>query len=99
MQVAGQEKLSNYATSSTKSGQKAKWLLQQLRVASQLLYCQKAPPFSKTKCPLSLTDEPTCSVSEHDSIATLISMTHIMVVDEVTMMDRCALEAADHTFQ
>ena len=54
---------------------------------------------SRTKCPLILTDESTCSVSEHDSTATLIRMTHLMVVDEVTMMDRCALEAADHIFQ
>ena len=37
--------------------------------------------------------------SEHDSIATLIRMTNLKVVDEVTMMDRCALEAADRTFQ
>ena len=54
---------------------------------------------SRTKCPLILSDESTCSVSEHDSTATLIRMTHLMVVDEVTMIDRRALEAADHTFQ
>ena len=54
---------------------------------------------SRTKCPLILTDESTCSMSEHDSTATLIRMTHLMVVDEVSMMDRRALEAADRTFQ
>uniref|UniRef100_A0A671VV85 ATP-dependent DNA helicase n=1 Tax=Sparus aurata TaxID=8175 RepID=A0A671VV85_SPAAU len=54
---------------------------------------------SRTKCPLILTDESTCSVSEHDSTATIIRMTHLMVVDEVMMMDRRALEAADRTFQ
>uniref|UniRef100_A0A671V0R7 ATP-dependent DNA helicase n=1 Tax=Sparus aurata TaxID=8175 RepID=A0A671V0R7_SPAAU len=54
---------------------------------------------SRTKCPLILTDESTCSVSEHDSTATLIRMTYLMVVDEVTIMDRRALEAADRTFQ
>ena len=54
---------------------------------------------SRTKCPLILTDESTCSVSELDSTATLIRMTHLMVMDEVTMMDRCALEAADRIFQ
>ncbi|XP_028301369.1 uncharacterized protein LOC114462606 [Gouania willdenowi] len=54
---------------------------------------------SKTKCPLILTDESTCAISEHDSTATLIRMAHLMVVDEVAMLDRRALEAADRTFQ
>ncbi|KAJ8348928.1 hypothetical protein SKAU_G00275170 [Synaphobranchus kaupii] len=53
---------------------------------------------SRTKCPLILTDESTCNVSEDDSTAALIRMTHVMVVDEVSMMDRRALEA-DCTFQ
>ena len=51
----GTEKRSYYATSSTKSVQKAKWLLQQLRVASQLLYCQKAPPFTAEQNVLSFS--------------------------------------------
>ena len=55
LKVVGQEKLSYYATSSTKSVQKAKWLLQQLRVALQLLYCQKAPPFTAEKNVLSFS--------------------------------------------
>lgn len=54
---------------------------------------------SRTKCPLILTEESTCGVSKHDSTATLIRMTHLMFVDEVSMIDRRALEAADRTFQ
>ncbi len=54
---------------------------------------------SRTKCPLILTDESTCNISENDTTAALIRMTDIMVVDEVSMMDRRALEAADRTFQ
>ena len=54
---------------------------------------------SRTKCPLSLTNESTCSVSKHDSTATITGITNLMVVDEVTMIDCCALEAADCTFQ
>ena len=38
-------------------------------------------------------------MSEDDSTAAVITMTHVMVVDEVSMMDRRALEAADRTFQ
>ena len=67
-------------------------------IASTLL--PKGTTFhSRTKCPLILTDESTCSVSEHDSTATLIRMTHLMVVDEVAMMDCHELEAAVRTFQ
>uniref|UniRef100_A0A8C4NE54 ATP-dependent DNA helicase n=1 Tax=Eptatretus burgeri TaxID=7764 RepID=A0A8C4NE54_EPTBU len=54
---------------------------------------------SRTKCPLILTDESTCNISVHDTTAALIRMTNIMVVDEVSMMDGRALEAADRTFQ
>uniref|UniRef100_A0A8C5E9X1 ATP-dependent DNA helicase n=1 Tax=Gouania willdenowi TaxID=441366 RepID=A0A8C5E9X1_GOUWI len=54
---------------------------------------------SRTKCPLILTDKSACAVSEHDNTATLIRMAHLMVVDEVTIMDRHALEAADRTFR
>ena len=54
---------------------------------------------SRTKCPIVLTDESTCNVNEDDNTAALIKLTHIMVVDEVSMMDRRALEAADRTFQ
>ena len=54
---------------------------------------------SRTKCPLKLTQESTCNISEQDSTAALIRMTDLMVVDEVSMMDRRALEAADRTFR
>ena len=54
---------------------------------------------SRTKCPLKLTEESTCNISEQDSTAALIRMTDLMVVDEVSMMDRRALEAADRTFR
>ena len=55
VQVVGQEKRSYYDTSSKKSVQKAKWLLQQLQVASQLHYCQKAPPFTAVQNVLSFS--------------------------------------------
>uniref|UniRef100_A0A8C5G907 ATP-dependent DNA helicase n=1 Tax=Gouania willdenowi TaxID=441366 RepID=A0A8C5G907_GOUWI len=67
-------------------------------IAATLL--QKGTTFhSRTKCSLILTDESTCAVSEHDNTATLIRMVHLLVVDEVTMMDRRALDAADRTFR
>ena len=54
---------------------------------------------SRTKCPLTLTEDSTCNINDCDSTATLIRMTHLMVIDEVSMMDRRALEAADRTFR
>ena len=54
---------------------------------------------SRTTCPTILTDESTCNVNEDDNTAALIKLTHVMVVDEVSMMDRRALETADRTFQ
>ena len=54
---------------------------------------------SRTKCPLILTDESICNISENEDTASLIRITEAMIVDEVSMMDRRALEAADRTFK
>ena len=54
---------------------------------------------SRTKCPLILFDDSVCCICEKDENAELIRMTDAMIVDEVSMMDRRALEAADRTFR
>ena len=54
---------------------------------------------SRTRCPIILTDKSTCNMNEDDNTAALIKLTHVMVVDEVSMMDRRALETAGRTFQ
>ena len=54
---------------------------------------------SRTRCPIILNDKSTCNVNEDDNTAALIKLTHVMVVDEVSMMDRRALETAGRTFQ
>ena len=54
---------------------------------------------SRTKCPIMLTEESMCAISENDSTAQLIRMCSLLVIDEVSMMDRRAVEAADRTFQ
>ena len=54
---------------------------------------------SRTKCPIQLTEESTCAIRENDSTAELIRMASLLVIDEVSMIDRRAVEAADRTFQ
>ena len=54
---------------------------------------------SRTKCPIVLHEDSTLNISEKSATADLIRAAHLMVIDEVTMMDRYALEAADRSFR
>ena len=54
---------------------------------------------SRTKCPIVLNEDSTLNISEKSATADLIRAADLMVVDEVTMMDRYALEAADRSFR
>ncbi|KAL7399033.1 hypothetical protein ABVT39_018905 [Epinephelus coioides] len=54
---------------------------------------------SHTKYPIILTEESTCAISKNDSTEQLIHMCSLLVIDEVSMMDRRAVEAADRTFR
>ena len=54
---------------------------------------------SRTKCPIILNEDSMLNVSENDSTAALLRMAVLLVIDEITMMNRYALEAADRTLQ
>ena len=46
-----------------------------------------------------LTEETMCNIKENSSTAELISSCSLFIVDEITMLNRKAIEAADRTFQ
>ena len=54
---------------------------------------------SRTKCPIVLNEKSTCAISANSATAVLIRMCSLFVIDEVSMMDRHAVEAADRTFR
>ena len=54
---------------------------------------------SRTKCPIVLSDESMCNIGTTSSTAVLIRRCSLFVIDEVSMMDRRAVEAADRTFR
>ena len=54
---------------------------------------------SRMKAPLTPDDKSTLNISAQSGLAQLIQMTRLLLIDEVTMLDRFQLEAMDRTLQ
>merc|ERR1711963_1065559 len=54
---------------------------------------------SRMKAPLSPTEESTLHISAQSSLAKLIRMSKLLMVDEATMLDRYNLEAMDRSLR
>ena len=54
---------------------------------------------SRLKAPLTATEETMLQVSAHSSLAKLIQMARLLLIDEATMLDRFQLEALDRTLR
>ena len=54
---------------------------------------------SRMKAPLTVTEESTLQVSAQSSLAKLIRMSKLLLIDEATMLDKLQLEALDRTLR